>query len=161
MVKINSSNEETLFTVTLEPNRSLDWKYSLVFIFIIAITCLSVGFAFYFVGATLILPFAGLEILLVAICVYFVMNQSYQKEVIILSPEKLRIEKGKRKAEQTWEFFRSWAQIRVERPKHPWYPAHILVASKGERIPIASLLTQEEKNTLVERLREIINQLSS
>jgi len=97
MVKINSSNEETLFTVTLEPNRSLDWKYSLVFIFIIAITCLSVGFAFYFVGATLILPFAGLEILLVAICVYFVMNQSYQKEVIILSPEKLRIEKGKRK----------------------------------------------------------------
>jgi Integral membrane protein len=59
MVKINSSNEETLFTVTLEPNRSLDWKYSLVFIFIIAITCLSVGFAFYFVGATFILPFAG------------------------------------------------------------------------------------------------------
>ena len=101
MVKINSSNEETLFTITLEPNRSLDWKYSLVFIFIIAITCLSVGFAFYFVGATLILPFAGLEILLVAICVYFVMNQSYQKEVIILSTEKLRIEKGKRKAEQT------------------------------------------------------------
>ncbi len=98
---------------------------------------------------------------MVAICVYFVMNQSYQKEVIILSPEKLRIEKGKRKAEQTWEFFRSWSQIRVERPKHPWYPAHILVASKGERIPIGSFLTQEEKNTLVERLREIINQLSS
>ena len=89
------------------------------------------------------------------------MNQSYQKEVIILSPEKLRIEKGKRRAEQTWEFFRSWSQIRVERPKHPWYPAHILVASKGERIPIGSFLTQEEKNTLVERLREIIDQLSN
>ena len=83
-------------------------------------------------------------------------------EELNISPSYLNlIEKGKRKAEQTWEFFRSWSQIRVERPKHPWYPAHILVASKGERIPIGSFLTQEEKNTLVERLREIINQLSS
>ncbi len=49
----------------------------------------------------------------------------------------------------------------IEYRLHPWYPAHILVASKGERIPIGSFLTQEEKNTLVERLREIINQLSS
>jgi len=160
MVKINSSKEDTLFTIILEPNRSLNWQYSLLFISLIALTCLSIGFSFYYIGATLILPFAGLEIIIVSICVYFVMKQSYQKEVIMLSPEKLRIEKGNKKPEQTWEFFRSWSHIRVENPSHPWYPAHILVASKGERIPIGSFLTQEEKSKLVVRLREIIDLLS-
>ena len=87
------------------------------------------------------------------------MNQSYQKEVIILSPEKLRIEKGKRKAEQTWEFFRSWSQIRVERPKHPWYPAHIVVTSKGERVPLGDFLNEQEKEELISSLENIIQDL--
>ncbi len=49
----------------------------------------------------------------------------------------------------------------VEKPKHPWYPAHILITSKGERVPVGDFLTENEKFTLVENLRTIIDSLKA
>ena len=74
-----------------------------------------------------------------------------------LKKEKLKIEKGISKPDKVWEYFRVWAYVVVEKPKHPWYPAHILITSKGERVPIGDFLTEKEKLTLVENLKNIIN----
>ena len=109
---------------------------------LISFTCLIIGLAFTFVGASLILPFAGLEILLVILCTYIVFKKTAVKEVIHLTPQKLKIEKGTYKAMKVWEYFRLWSFIIVEKPKHPWYPAHIVITSKGQRIPIGNFLTE-------------------
>ena len=92
-------------------------------------------------------------------CVYFVVHRIYKQEIITLTPDTLKIEKGKRKSDRVWEYFRIWANVIVEKPKHPWYPAHIVITSKGERVPIGDFLTEKEKLTLVENLRIIINSL--
>ena len=107
----------------------------------------------------MILPFAGLEIIFGAVCVYMVMKQTYKQEVITLSKDKLKIEKGEGKANQVWEYFRMWSFVSVERPEHLWYPAHIIVSSKGERVPIGDFLTEEEKDELVSNLERIILEL--
>ena len=107
----------------------------------------------------MILPFAGLEILFVGVCVYLVMKNTYKQEVITLTKETLKIEKGKGKRDQVWEYFRMWSFVSVERPEHPWYPAHIVVSSKGERVPIGDFLTEDEKEELVENLERIILEL--
>ena len=122
-------------------------------------TCGVIGIAFYIAGAFLILPFAGLEIILVGTCVYLVVQRSYKQEIITLTPEKLKIEKGISKPNQFWEYFRIWAFVVVEKPKHPWYPAHIVITSKGERVPIGDFLTEKEKLDLVDKLRNIIDSL--
>jgi len=44
----------------------------------------------------------------------------------------LKIEKGISKPDRVWEYFRVWAYVVVEKPKHPWYPAHILITSKAK-----------------------------
>ena len=123
---------------------------------LISFTCLIIGLAFTFVGASLILPFAGLEILLVILCTYIVFKKTAVKEVIHLTPQKLKIEKGTYKAMKVWEYFRLWSFIIVEKPKHPWYPAHIVITSKGQRIPIGNFLTEDEKRQLINRLEKII-----
>ena len=74
-----------------------------------------------------------------------------------MTPERLKIEKGLNKPDRVWEYFRVWAYVIVEKPKHPWYPAHIIITSKGERVPIGDFLTEKEKLTLVENLKTIIN----
>ena len=56
-----------------------------------------------------------------------------------------------------WEYFRLWSYITVERPQHPWYPAHIFVTSKGERVLVGDFLTEDEKEDLVVSLEVIIN----
>ncbi len=157
MIQIESNEEDSFFRITLKPNRSLSWKSNLLFIVAISITCSAIGIGFYLVGASLILPFAGLEILLVGACVYFVVNRTYKQEIITMTAERLKIEKGLSKPIRVWEYFRVWTYVVVEKPKHPWYPAHILVTSKGERVPIGDFLTEKEKLTLVKNLKNIIN----
>ena len=157
MVKIESNKETNTHRILLRPNQSTSWSLSLVFIGFIAITCLSIGIAFAFLGATLILPFAGLEVILVTVCVYLVLRKGYRQEVIIMTQDKLRIEIGIGKSEKVWEYFRMWSYLLVERPTHPWYPAHIVVTSKGERVPVGDFLTEDEKEELVIRLESIID----
>ena len=159
MVKIESNKEKDFHRILIRPNRSISWKSSIVFILVIAFTCLTIGLGFAYVGATLILPFAGLEILFVGICVYLVLNKTSQQEVITLSKDKLIIEKGAYKIKQVWEYFRLWSYISVERPQHPWYPAHIVVTSKGERVPLGDFLNEQEKEELVSNLENIIQDL--
>jgi hypothetical protein len=50
-----------------------------------------------------------------------------------------------------------WSYLLVERPAHPWYPAHIVVTSKGDRVPVGDFLTDEEKEELVVGLETIID----
>lgn len=159
MVKIESNKEKDFHRILIRPNQSISWKSSIVFILVIAFTCLTIGLGFAYVGATLILPFAGLEILFVGICVYLVLNKTSQQEVITLSKDKLTIEKGAYKIKKVWEYFRLWSYISVERPQHPWYPAHIVVTSKGERVPLGDFLNEQEKEELVSNLENIIQDL--
>jgi len=159
MVKVESNIEENIHRILLRPNQSTSWKTSLLFVSVIAFTCLAIGIGFAFAGATMILPFAGLEVLFVGVCVYLVMKKTYKQEVITLTKEKLKIEKGAGKIDQVWEYFRIWSYVSVEKPEHPWYPAHIVIRSKGERVPIGDFLNEEEKEDLVMSLEKIINQL--
>jgi uncharacterized membrane protein len=159
MVKIENNTEENTYRILLRPNQSTDWKTSIIFISIIAITCLAIGIGFAFAGATMILPFAGLEVIFVGVCVYLVMKKTYKQEVITLTQETLKIEKGEGKIDQVWEYFRMWSFVSVERPQHPWYPAHIVVTSKGERVPIGDFLNDDEKEELVSNLERIIQEL--
>ena len=159
MLKIENNSEDGLYRILLRPNQSTDLKSSLIFISIIAFTCLTIGIGFALAGATMILPFAGLEILFVATCVYLVMKQTYKQEVITLTKEKLKIAKGAGKIDQEWEYFRMWSFISVERPEHPWYPAHIIVSSKGERVPIGDFLNEDEKEELVKNRERIIQEI--
>ena len=157
MIKIQSNKENNFHRILIKPNQSISWKSGLVFVLVIAFTCLSIGLGFAYVGATLILPFAGLEVIFVGICTYLVLNKTSQQEVITLSKDRLIIEKGAYKLKKVWEYFRLWSYITVERPQHPWYPAHIVVTSKGERVPLGDFLTEQEKEELVSSLESIIN----
>ena len=159
MVKIENNTEENTYRILLRPNQSTDWKTSIIFISIIAITCLAIGIGFAFAVATMILQFAGLEVIFVGVCVYLVMKKTYKQEVITLTQETLKIEKGEGKIDQVWEYFRMWSFVSVERPQHPWYPAHIVVTSKGERVPIGDFLNEDEKEELVSNLERIIQEL--
>ncbi len=159
MIKIQSNKENNFHRILIKPNQSISWKSGLVFVLVIAFTCLSIGLGFAYVGATLILPFAGLEVIFVGICTYLVLNKTSQQEVITLSKDKLIIEKGAYRLKKVWEYFRLWSYITVERPQHPWYPAHIVVTSKGERVPLGDFLTEQEKEELVSSLESIINDL--
>ena len=120
------------YRLSLMPNSSISWQGSMLFLFLISLPITIIGVTFFFYGAPLILPFAGLEILIVGSALYVVFNKSLKKEVITLTKEKLTIEKGKYRPDSISEFIREWSYVFVEKPSHHWYPC-LLYTSPSPR----------------------------
>ena len=94
--------------------------------------------------------------MLVVICVYLVANKSKKNEILTLTPEKLVVERGSYNSREVIEYIRLWTQVEIEKTIHPWYPLHLVIASKGERVPIGDFLNEEEKLELIDKMEEII-----
>ena len=69
----------------------------------LAFICLAIGVFFLIMGAALILPFAGLEVIIVFICFYISFRWSHQKEIIYISNDKIKLEKGRLIKEKSWK----------------------------------------------------------
>ena len=97
--------------------------------------------------------------MIVLLASYYVYQKTNKQEIITISPEKLIIEKGKFRPETSIEFIREWAYVFVERAKHPWYPVHIVISSKGQRVPVGEFLTDDDKKIFIEKMDEIIREI--
>ena len=63
--------ETDILRITLRPNGSLLWKGSLYLIISLSVLALVIAGTFFYYGATLILPFSGLELALLTGSLYY------------------------------------------------------------------------------------------
>ena len=159
MVKIENNLEDKIYRILLRPNQSSDWKSSLIFILIIAFTCLSIGIGFALAGATMILPFAGLEIILVYLAFRLSFNWSNQKQIIILCKDHVEIRVDGLKEFFTWKEFRSFATFNVI--KNDMKDDDLSFRSKGKEIIVGSFLNEEDKSILKDEISRIIQKLNA
>ena len=80
MIKVEQ-NKQNSFFFEIKPNRSLYGTQRVIFFTLLFSTCLIIGLAFFMLGATLILPCAGLEI--------FFVSLGLQKKSLNLQMEEL------------------------------------------------------------------------
>ena len=111
--KIKNSN----YLISLSPNSSLVGVYRIIFLASITFVCGGIAITFYFVGASLILPFAGIELTVLFIAFYLSFKWSSKKEKIYISQETVKIEKGINKAEYLWEEFRTFTSFQIKKEK--------------------------------------------
>ena len=158
MIKIEETTENN-FLIEISPNYSLRGWNRVIFLGSLAFICLSIGVFFFIMGAGLILPFAGLEVILVLTCFYISFRWSQQKEVVYISNEKIKLEKGRLIKEKTWEEYRSFVVLEVE--KNRYNSDEFCFQSKGKRFYFGSFLNDEDKIILKNELKRIINQLNA
>ena len=103
----NLTNENELEkTIMVMPNRAMSWQHIMMFYCAIAIVTLTIAFNFYAQGLTLVLPFAGLELVALGVVLYISAWRSNIKEVISINGEKIKIEIGRNTPEKVFEFDR-------------------------------------------------------
>ena len=158
MIKIEETTENN-FLIEISPNYSLRGWNRIIFLGSLAFICLSIGIFFLIMGAVLVLPFAGLEVILVLTCFYLSFRWSQQKEIIYISNEKIKLEKGRIFKEKTWEEFRSFVVLEVVRDQHN--SDKFCFQSKGKRFYFGSFLNDDDKLILKNELKRIINQLNT
>ena len=158
MVSVEKKSNSN-YLITLSPNSSLTGIYRIIFLASISFICVGIATVFYFFGAYLILPFAGIEIAILLIAFYISFKWSSRKELIYISQEVVKIEKGIHKAEYLWEEFRTFTSFQIEKDANK--SLRLSFRSKGDDVIVGNFLNEDDKNILINEIRNIIDELNN
>ena len=154
----NLTNENDLEkTFMVMPNRAMLWQHIMMIYLLMSGVTISIAFGFFTQGLTLILPFAGLELLALGVVLYISAWRSNIKEVVNVTEEKIRIEIGRNAPEKTYELDKAWAKVVLERSWNNWYHSRLLLRSHGRQFEIGKFLNEQERQCLEVELKKVIN----
>ena len=156
MVYRIEGDDKALRGFVVKPNQAMSWRTLMYFYFGIAAITISIGVIFFINGLTLILPFSGLEIMLLGIAFYLTAWRSEVQEVISISDAEIVIERGWKQPERRHVFKRPWTKLVLERSRNNWYPSRLFVRSHGEQVEIGEFLNEQERQGLAELLDQAL-----
>ena len=139
--------------IDLAPNKSSSINENLVFFGFLSLICLTFGIGFFFIGATMILPFAGLEVLALILILRANRKWLNQKQALYLDKLYVRLEENDKKI--TFDRFLSKFLIEENNSKK-----ELFIKSNNQKIEIGSFLNQEEKQQLIEMLKKKVSDLN-
>ncbi len=137
------------FRLVLRPNASLSPGQARLLVGLLGLMMAVIGFGFAAVGAWLVLPFSGGELLLLIYALSCSMRWSAAREVITVARDSVFIEQGPG-GEQRHRFLRAWFRV-------DWRPGpapRLLVGSHGKWVEIGAFLGEEEKRALAKILQQ-------
>jgi uncharacterized membrane protein len=103
-----------------------------------------------------VLPFAGLELSVLALALYLCRMRADYRELLIIAPSEVTLERGRLSRRQKTQWPRAWVRPELVAAPKPSQPSRLLLCSAGEHIEIASMLTDPERRSLHARLRELL-----
>jgi uncharacterized membrane protein len=142
--------------VLIRPNCSLPWRDVVRFYFGMLLVSFGIAVAFAFKGAWLILPFAGLEMLVLGIALYLVAQRATNWQEISISGDSINIVERASGQEQAQSFQRAWARVVHERAAIKGHPSRLSIRSHGRSVEIGRCLNEEEKRYLAEQLNRVV-----
>lgn len=144
--------------IVIRPNRSLTRRQLQLAFFGIAVVCLGIAGAFAVIGLWPILPFAGVEVIVVGLGFYLSARGGQEMEVVSVGGDKVAVEKGRRHVSRRWEMQRAWAQVRLLPPKIRWYPSRLVLRSHGKALELGGFLNDQERQQLAGQLQRAIRE---
>ena len=142
--------------IVVRPNQSMSWHGNLMLLASLGIVTFSIAIGFALQGLWLVLPFAGLEVLLVGIGLYATCRRLSRSEVISVSPYTVSIESGIRRPEHSYRLHRCWARVDLCLGRTRSEPTRLLVGSHGKAVEVGVSLTDSERSRLAVELRRLI-----
>ncbi len=140
-------------SLTLTPNKSSTVQQNLIFFGFLSVLCLTFAIGFFVLGATMILPFAGLEIMLLFIILRVNRNWLNQSEKIYLDKLYVKLEKGKN--DITFDRFLSKFSVVDHKTKK-----RIFITGNNQKVEIGSFLNEEEIEELIALLKKKVQDLN-
>jgi uncharacterized membrane protein len=149
---IKKTNKDYL-SLTLKPNKSSSINENFIFFGFLSILCLTFAIGFFILGATMILPFAGLEIIVLISVLKVNRDWLNQSEKIRLDKLYVKLKKGNKQI--TLDRFLSKFSIVDHKTKK-----RLFITSGDQKIEIGSFLNEEDKEKLISLLKKKVNELN-
>ena len=145
----NSNNTE----ITLTPNRSLSTKQTQWVVFGVCTFVFIVALFWSMQGAFLVLPFAGLDIILFAYFMFKINQEGLRKQLITIDPDKVLIQSGKVNIEKSLTFPRPDVFVVVSEAIDK-KPLSLKLSDSKSYFELGQFLTNSDKTIVRQELKE-------
>ena len=140
----------------MTPNCSLDARGAWLFYASCCLASFGVATLMALRGWWPVLPFAGLEMLLLAWALRTSLRRGSILESIHIDERDVRVERVDGKLQVLTVFPRHGSQVKLLRAANPHHPSRLLIASHGRSLEVGCFLTEDERLGLARRLGELI-----
>jgi uncharacterized membrane protein len=150
------ANNNSFSTFVVSPNYSMTWRENKIFIASLAVVSFSIAGGFALQGLWLILPFAGLEMIMLWGILYWSSLRATRCEVISIDADNVKVEVGRNKMRHLHSFQRAWTRVELYPPARPHWQSRLVMRSKGKELEIGACLNDEERKTLAASIRKAL-----
>lgn len=151
---LKEGDKQQQYRFLIRPNKSLTEKGMVVFVVLVGLAIFLVALRFVLLGAWVILPFAILEIGMLATGFWLYARASRYRETVDISKQSFIVTQESVKGSKTWTFNPHWVDFILRDDPNDWYPSRLFIKSHGEHVEIGTCLINEEREELLEALRD-------
>lgn len=143
--------------LVIGPNASMSARQAWAVGWWVGGVSLAIGIFFATRGFWPVLPFAGLEVAAFAAALWVSLRSNRYREVLTFSGNAVRVEFGMagRGPQSAVELRRDWMRVVVEAGPYRNSPTRLLLKSFGQGVEIARCLTDEERERVGARIRNL------
>ena len=134
-------------------NQSMSWKANLYLAASLGVICMGVALALATFGLWMVIPFAGLEIVFIIVCLYMTLKRLSHQEVITVDNEAIKLEWGYNQPDVTVNLPRRWSRLTYKCKDSVFEVGELSVSAHGKRYSLGSCLNREEKKALYSELQ--------
>jgi uncharacterized membrane protein len=156
MVELSNDNPQTT-TIRLTPNRSASWVDTKYLMMAMIFFVMVIAIAWAFVGAWVILPFAGLEVGLLVFIMYRVSTATYKAEMITISDNAVTFVRGRiplKKLREEHHLSRNRLHVEVIETENNWRLPNIRLVTPEVTVNVGDFLNLPDREKLAEHLRD-------
>jgi uncharacterized membrane protein len=147
--------------IELAPHCSLSERQALGFFLLTSIPAFGIAAFFTFRGFWPVLPFAGLEMAVLALALWLSFARRRQRQIILLTDAEVRIlSRGIRGCRSEVVFPRHWAQVKLRAAFVRSHPSRLTIESMGRACEVGAFLTEEDRRGLARSLARSIGKVS-
>ena len=156
----SDADRNAAYRIELKPNCALSPRGARLFVGSLAAVTFGVAGFFALQGYWPILPFAGIEIALLAWAVRTSMRRGSERELIVVSEDEVVIERRAPSGSRRTVFPRHWARVTLRGPQPAQHPSRLVIESHGRACEVGRFLTEDERQRLAARLRCLVGKTS-
>jgi uncharacterized membrane protein len=140
----------------IRPNRSLSWPLVVRFYLVMVAVSMGIGATFALRGAWMVLPFAGLEMLVLGGALYVVARRGTHWQMVAIHDDLVEITDHRHGFDQRETFKRAWVQVELSRPAFMGHPTRLTLGSHGRRVEIGVCLNDDDRRYLADELAQAV-----
>ncbi len=145
--------------IVIAPNCSLSVRGAVLFFLTACAPCFGIAGVLTFLGFWPVLPFAGLEMLLLGAALRLSLARRHHRQTILVSESDVAVQSRIGRNSSEVVFPRHWAQVKLRRSTSRLHPSRLVIESHGRQCAVGDFLTEEERRGLYGRLKALVGRV--